>query len=131
MACGAALLTEDVGNGLRELFTPGQDLLVYRRGDANDAITQARLALDNPDLAAIAASGRRKTLARHTVTSRARTLLAMARQAMAANLPGKRLANLARIRAEMAKAFAFLATDDSLGLVENERRFFLDMAKRG
>jgi len=25
MACGAALLTEDVGNGLAELFTPGED----------------------------------------------------------------------------------------------------------
>ena len=131
MACGAALLTEDVENGLRDLFTPGQDLLVYRRGDAADAATQANLALDNPDLATIAASGRRKTLARHTVTSRAHTILDMARQAIADNLPGKRLANLARIRSEMAKAYAFLATDDSLGLTGKERQFFLDMAKRG
>lgn len=131
MACGAALLTEDVANGLRDLFIPGQDLLVYRRGDPADAAAQAKRALEDPDLAAIAAKGRRKTLAHHTVTSRAHTILDAARQAMAANLPGKRLADLARIRTEMAKAYTFLATDDHLPLAASERQFFLNLARCG
>jgi hypothetical protein len=131
MACGATLLTEDVANGLRDLFTPGQDLLVYRRGDPADAAAQALAALANPDLPAIAASGRRKTLAQHTVTSRAHTILDAARQAMAVNLPGKRLANLARIRAEVTKALTFLATDDHLPLIASERQFFLNLTRCG
>src|SRR5690606_12209245 len=37
MMCGACLLTEEGGNGLTDLFTPGEHLLTYRRNDAADA----------------------------------------------------------------------------------------------
>jgi len=129
MACGAALLTEDVGNGLRELFAPGEDLLVYRRGDPAEAAEKALSALADPDrLAALAASGRRRTLTGHTVAIRARRILATARRLAATGAVGRRLARLARIRAEVAKAYLFLATDQTLPLPPDQRQFFLEMA---
>ncbi len=130
MACGAALLTEDVQNGLAELFTSGQDLLVYRRGDAADAARVARAALADPNLGTMAASGRRKVLARHTVTARAREVLALAQKLAASGAPGRRLAGLARITEEVRKAYAFLATDAALPLAPRERQFFLAMASQ-
>lgn len=129
LACGAALLTEDTGNGLSDLFVPGEDLLVYRRGDAASAAATALAALADPRLPEVAASGRRKALSGHTVVTRAREVLAMAGALMAAQAPGKRLADLARIRAEVAKAYLFLATDEELPLPTEQRQFFLDLAR--
>lgn len=131
MGCGAALLTEETGNGLRELFTPGEDVLVYRRGDPADAARQALAALaDPPRLAALTASGRRKTLAGHTVATRARLVLDTARHLAGTGAVGRRLAAIDRIRTEVDKAYLFLATDDRLPLPEAERQFFLDLAQR-
>ena len=130
MACGAAVLTEDTSNGLTELFTPGQDLLIYPRGDALAAAAIARVALASSGLGNLAASGRRKTLARHGVTVRARQILATAARLAAEGAPGRRRAALAGVRAEVRKAYAFLATDASLALASGERQFFLDMAGR-
>lgn len=130
MACGAAVLTEETGNGLTELFTPGEELLTYPRGDALQAAVIARTALASPELDAIAASGRRKTLARHTVTTRARHILETATRLAAEGAPAKRQTAKDRVRAEVHKAYAFLATDASLALSVGERQFFLDMARR-
>ena len=70
------MLTEQVQNGLADLFTPGVDLLTYPRGDAAQAAAVAMAALADPDaLTAIAASGKRKALAKHTVVSRARQII--------------------------------------------------------
>jgi len=129
MACGAALLTEDVGNGLAELFTPGEDLFVYRRGDPADAAAQAQAALADPDrLARVAAAGRRKTLAGHTVTARARHILGTARRLADAGAVRRRLARLARVRASVGQAYLFLATDQALPLPPDQRQFFLEQA---
>jgi len=48
----------------------------------------------------------------------------------AAGAVGQRLAAIQRIRAEVAKAYLFLATDERLPLPEVERQFFLDMGRR-
>jgi hypothetical protein len=129
MACGAAVLTEDVQNGLTELFTPDEDLFLYRRGDAAHAAQTALAALDNPDLPRIAASGRRKALAGHTVTERARTVLRLVQELAAAGAPQQRLARLASVRAEVQKAYAILATDEQLPLPSEQRQFFLNMSR--
>jgi len=131
MACGAALLTEDTENGLRDLFVPGRDLLVYRRDDPADAARAARAALQDPDLSVIARNGRRKTLANHTVASRAREVLALAARLGAGRAPKKRLAALARVAAQVQKAYAILATDEKLPLATAERQFFMNMARKG
>ncbi len=129
LASGAALLTEDVGNGLRDLFTPGRDLLTYRRGDPVEAARLALQALDDPNLPAIAASGRDKALSRHTVLARARTLLALARRLAATGAPARRLHRLAAVRTEVRKAYAMLATDEQLPLGQDDRRFFLGLSQ--
>ena len=131
MACGAALLTEDTENGLRDLFVPGRDLLVYKRGDPADAARAARAALNDPDLSVIAKNGRRKTLANHTVASRARDILATAASLGVARIPQKRLAAQAQVAEQVRKAYAILATDENLPLSTSDRQFFMDMARRG
>lgn len=131
MACGAAVLTEQTENGLADLFTPGVDVLTYRRGDAAHAALVANAALAEPDaLAAVAAAGKRATLARHTVVSRARRILDTAVQLAKAGAPARRLAAMTTVRTEMRKAYAILATDEGLPLSVGERQFFLDMARQ-
>lgn len=129
MACGAAVLTEETGNGLVELFTPGTDVLTYKRGDAADAARVAMAALIDPGLAALAASGRRKVLTRHTVAARAREILQTASELAASGAPRARLAQLPLVRAAVQKAYAMLATDEKLPLSADQRRFFLRMAR--
>ncbi|EHJ48561.1 hypothetical protein DFW101_2557 [Solidesulfovibrio carbinoliphilus subsp. oakridgensis] len=129
MACGAAVLTEATGNGLAELFTPGRDILTYRRGDPAQAAATALAALADPGLPTLAAAGRRAVLSGHTVTARARLVLDTAVARAAAGAPGERLARLPAVRAAVAKAYAMLATDERLPLAEGERRFFLGMAR--
>lgn len=131
MACGAAVLTEDTGNGLHELFTPGESILTYRRGDPADAARAALAALSDPALARIAAAGRDLVLKRHTVAVRAAMLLAQATRLAAARAPAVRLAQFAAVAAEMRKAYAMLAVDGALPLPEAQRRFFLAMADCG
>ena len=131
MACGAAVLTEDTGNGLRELFTPGENILVYRRGDPADAARVALAALNDPALPEIAAAGRDRVRKRHTVAVRAAMILAQAARLAVAHAPAKRLAQFAAVAAEMRKAYAMLAVDGALPLPEAQRRFFLAMADCG
>lgn len=130
MACGAAVLTEDTENGLRDLFVPGEDLLVYRRDDPADAARMALTGLADPRLAAIAANGRRKVLACHTVAARARLVLKHAEAGLAHSASRNRLSRLAAVRTEAAKAYAMLATDERLPLGKREREFYLRMAGR-
>ncbi|HML59499.1 MAG TPA: glycosyltransferase [Solidesulfovibrio sp.] len=129
MACGAALVTEDVGNGLETLFTPGTDLLTYRRGDPDDAARVALAALADPDLETVARAGREKTLSRHTVLARARTLLALATRLAAQGAPAKRLHALSGVRRQLRKAYAMLALDEHLPLRTSDREFFLSQAR--
>ena len=127
MACGATLLTEETDNGLHDLFTPGVELLTYRRGDAEHAAQRALAALARSDLTTIAQNGRRKTLAKHSIVSRAKVVLAQAALLAAQGAPKTRLARRERVRAEVQKAYAVLATDEALPLPASERQFFLHM----
>lgn len=129
MACGAALLTEAVDNGLETLFTPDVELLTYRRGDPEDAARAALAALSDPGLEAIARAGREKTLSRHTVSARARTILALATRLAAQGAPAKRLHALSGVRRQLRKAYAMLALDEHLPLRTSDREFFLSQAR--
>ncbi len=128
MCCGVAVLTEDIGNGLGELFTPGEDLLVYPRGDAPAAAGIALAALAGDKLEEIARSGREKALRRHTVEARAKTILAWAARLAAQGAPARRLRDIAAVRARMANAYAILALDEQLPLTPEHRRFYLELA---
>lgn len=76
MACGAALLMEQCGNGLTDLFTPGKNILPpYPRNNARVAAAIAREYLGQPELLErIAAAGRELVARDHTAAARAATL---------------------------------------------------------
>jgi hypothetical protein len=130
-AYGAAVLTEDVETGLRDLFSPGDNILPpYPRGDAAAAAAIAKACLNDPErLAAIAANGRRLVAARHSASARARTLAQTAAAHVAGQTWRARLANRAATRAETAKCYVFLATDDALGIPLEHRQTYLQLAQ--
>ena len=67
-AAGAMLITEDKTN-LKDLFTPGTEVVAYRNN--RDAAEKARYYLDHPEeLAKIAKAGQRRTLEEHTYQQR-------------------------------------------------------------
>lgn len=127
-ACGAAVLTEDVQNGLRDLFTPGEDLLLYPRGNAEAAARIARNALDDPSLPEIAASGRRKVLANHSLRTRAELLLDQAETILREKRFLKRFERRALIAEQARKAYAVLAVDEKLPLPPEQRAFYAGLA---
>ena len=131
-ACGAAVLTEDTGNGLRDLFTPHKDILPpYKRGDARDAARIARKSLADPEgLRAVARAGRDLVRRRHSVRARTAALLRWTGSMLRDRAFAWRLQNQGRIRKELAKAFHFLATDVELALPLNLREFFAGLGER-
>lgn len=124
MSCGAALLTEACGNGLTELFTPGEELFTYARGDCAGAAETALRALSDGSWARVAASGKKKVRERHSSTARARRI-ARAAEALLRGGPARwRLSNAAVVREETARAFAMLAADLALPLPAELRALY-------
>ncbi|SDG01299.1 glycosyltransferase family protein [Desulfovibrio legallii] len=112
MAWGAALLMERCGNGLTELFRPGENILpVYPRNDAAAAARTAAVALAAPErLERVAAAGRKLVAERHSASARARTLTALLGQARKAGLWRLRLKEEHEAcRRAVRTAFAMLA----------------------
>ncbi len=73
--CGACLVTPDSGNGLRDLFTPDEHLVVYEPHSPHDAIAKLRALIEDPArCAAIAQAGRDHLLAHHCARHRAATI---------------------------------------------------------
>lgn len=76
MRCGPLLLTEVSGNGLYSLFTPGEDLLVYNKGDVNDVARILQELKNEPEvMQRIAHTGHRKVLEQHRAVHRAATVM--------------------------------------------------------
>ena len=71
MACGGMLLTDNVGNGLEELFTDGVHVVLYEKGDVQDAINKARYFLQHEtERQRIANAGNLAVASRHTAMQR-------------------------------------------------------------
>jgi len=131
MSCGAALLTEDCENGLRELFTPGEDLYIYTRGDAQGAARIAREALADPAaLAELAARGQAKVRAQHSALARAKRIISLAETALRHGAQHWRRDNATLVRDETSRAYGMLATDQALRLPEELRAEFTVLAGR-
>jgi tetratricopeptide (TPR) repeat protein len=75
MACGAFLLTERIGNGLTDLFTPGEHLDVYDPDDLHEKVAHYLAA--ETERARIAAAGARLVHEHHTMGARMRELVAL------------------------------------------------------
>ncbi len=72
MMCGPLLLTERTSNGLFDLFTDGEHLVTYERGNAQSAADIANSLLSDPArMHRIAEAGRAEIVAKHTAQHRA------------------------------------------------------------
>jgi hypothetical protein len=121
MAAGALLLTERTGNGLFDLFTDGEDLVTYTRGDVGDAVETARRYLsDERARAEIAARGCAVVRARHCERHRAAEVLARATGPLPEVRRERRLAGAARAYGMLAHYAGRLARrwpEDHFGLL--------------
>lgn len=127
-AHGAAVLTEGVENGLTDLFCPGEDILIFPRGDARTAAQSARQALAQAErLEALARAGQRKVMNEHSASVRAEQILGWAEKLTREKAQQWRLEHQSLVRLELAKAFYMLAADLNLPLSGEMRRVYLEI----
>jgi len=132
LACGAALLMEECPNGLRDLFTPGEDILFpYARGNAPQAAATARAALGDPAaLARIARQGRELVERKHSDVHRAAEMLRVM-EALLRDAPHlRRLSpeNLPYRGELLSSAYFFLAAELNQPQHVPHKDFFLRLA---
>lgn len=115
--CGALLVTEKTENGLAELLTPNEEILLYERQNATDAIRVCHEILATPErLQEMAAAAKRRVLREHGVTTRARQIIQLAKKLLQEKSWQWRLQNRNFVSKELAKTFTFLGTDTKLPL---------------
>lgn len=101
LGCGCCLLTPDVGHGLCELFTDGEDLFLYPPGDVDAVAALTRRLLDDEDTRRrVAASGLAKVDAAHRDYHRAEQFEQWLNGFDLPALAAQRLANATRIKRE-------------------------------
>ena len=123
MSCGAAVLTEDTENGLSDLFTNGEDILLYPRGNPQAAAIVAKMALNNHELATIAKNGQRKVLAEHTSLIRSQHILKCV-EAIAAEGQTWRKQNIREVQQQIFNTYSMLAFDENLPLPPELRELY-------
>ncbi|SMP80812.1 Glycosyl transferases group 1 [Desulfonatronum zhilinae] len=129
-ACGAAVLTEDVENGLRDAFVPGEEILIYPSNDASAAACIAHEALADPErLGEIARRGKRRVQRDHSATIRAREIIQLVEELLASGAGTRRKNGMGLVREHLLKTYASLATDKALPLPLEHRHFYAEMAR--
>lgn len=124
MGCGAAMLTEETTNGLRDLFTEGEDILLYPRDNPKAAAEVAANALRDPEkLAQIARNGRRNVVANHSSTIRAKHIIQRARE-LAGQGATWRKSHPKVVARNLATTYLMLAVDTENQLPKEQRDFF-------
>jgi spore maturation protein CgeB len=100
LACGACLLTPEVGHGQSLLFTDGEHLATYPRGDMDRLVAAACELLDDDEKReAMGRAGCAEIDARHRAEHRA-TALAQAMDTLPPDTVDDRLSRAAAIRAK-------------------------------
>ncbi|BBD07066.1 glycosyltransferase [Desulfovibrio ferrophilus] len=129
-ACGAAVLTEDIANGQAEIFSHGETILTYPRGDAEAAARVARDWLSRPDdLARVADAGRESVVAEHSDRVRAQTIIKHAERLARRHSWQWRFENQGLVRAELSKMFTMLSSDMELPIPQPLRDSYMQMVK--
>ena len=124
MACGATLLTENVNNGLSELFEINEEILVYKRGDFLDAVKIANKWLNSDKLDSIADAGYKKVVKYHSAERRVERILKKAEKALMQNFYKWRLKEQKFIFSEIVKTFYFILGDNELNLSLEAKKEF-------
>ncbi|MFP4237427.1 MAG: glycosyltransferase [Desulfonatronovibrio sp.] len=127
--CGAAVLTEDVGNGLRDILVPGEEILPpYERGNAGHAAEIASKAIEHPSRTMeIARAGQDKVRREHSTRVRAKRIINLAERLIYTKASSWRKNHLKLIENELRKSFIFLASDKDLPLSPELRDFYLNL----
>ncbi len=127
--CGAAVLTEDVGNGLKDIFVPGEDILPpYERGNAGHAAEVAGAAIQNPQKTLeIARAGQARVRKEHSIRVRAKRIINHAERLIHNKAGSWRKNHLKLIDNELRKSFIFLASDKELPLSRELRDFYINL----
>lgn len=95
---GALLLTEKSENGLTDLFNDTEHLLMYEKGNVDDAAQKIELSLANAETSQrIATQGRNEVLKNHTELARSKTLLSLLEKQSKAKNPFKLFGTLCSI----------------------------------
>ncbi len=111
MICGAALLTEDSGNGLRDLFEPDKELVLYEKNNAEAAAAKIDWLLNNPkQMRRIAEAGRAAVMTSHLSQHRAQRFLEIINGIKKKERPLRRMGAMLNLAVLAAR----LATLDSL-----------------
>ena len=129
MACGAVILTEDIENGLKKLFKPEKEILIYKRGDVLDAVRVCKQWLTSEKLNEIATAGHEKVKKYHSVSKRVDKILKLAEKLILKRSYEFRLKNKKLIFDEIAKALLFITTDKELSIPNYYRNFLIEIAK--
>lgn len=128
-ACGAAVLTEDVGHGLHELFSIGKEIIVYPRGNYDEAARIAKCYLESQDvLQEIAKYGRKRVIYDHTVELRTGHVVRTAAEMIQNNAQQWRLNNIESVHYELEKSFYFISNELDAARHNAMKNFFHNMA---
>ncbi len=73
MACGSLLITQDIENGLRDLFEPGKNIVLHHLTNAADIINYYQKKSE--EIAPIAQAGYELVSKEHTYTNRVQTMI--------------------------------------------------------
>lgn len=129
LGAGALLLTEASGNGLQELFNPGEDIVTYTRGNVQEAATLINHFLQNLEQAqAIATLGELKVKHQHQSHHRAESIVQYIQNTSMEDRIGKvheRLHNPLRLHSELlqllvcALSFTFLQREHAREALDN------------
>ncbi len=102
LACGACLLTPKVAHGQAELFEPGQFFETYENLNAEDAASQIKALLADPDRCAVMRKAGQEEIERaHRMTFRAQQLADLLRSEATLNHHAARLADPKRAPREL------------------------------
>ena len=130
MACGAAVLTEDTGNGLKELFIPEKEILIYKRGNYLDAVKVAQKWLFSEKLSKLAKAGYEKVKKYHSIDIRVNKILKLTEKLLYEKFYKWRINNKNIIFSDIAKSFFFLATDEKIKIPSHFRKIFLEIGNK-
>lgn len=131
MGLGAALLMEKCGNGLEDLFVPGENILPpYVKNDAKEAAKIASIYLKRPAaLESIAKNGREIIRNKHTEVVRAGQILELAEQLLTDKIHVQRLARPYMHKLSTANAFGMLASEMTDEKWQPYRKLFFRIAQ--
>ncbi len=130
LSCGTVVLTENIANGLTELFEPEKEILIYKRNNYLEAVNIAKKWINSPQLEVMALTGYEKIKKYHSVEVRTDKLLKIAHKFLVKKFYQWRINNIKTILNDISKALFFISEDEILPVSSEIRFHFREIGKR-